>query len=145
MDTDSCGSSTSGGPEFRFGLRLFLVGCPDRIAGGRELARNALDLRRDPVERLPHAQALAVALPQFGALELLDRIVRVLEPLAEPRLELLVGHLDAELLGCGLEDELARDGPFRLSAQPLEQVVGRLARHRQIRLEPDTARLDLTG
>ena len=48
--------------------------------------------------------------------------------LAHERLDLLVGDLDVELLGDGVEHELARDRARRLLAKPREQLLRLLAR-----------------
>src|SRR6267142_2095242 len=61
--SESTGSSgwllAAGGPKFRFGRGLFLVGRPDPLARLVLLDRDRLHLRRDPVERLLEPQVLA--------------------------------------------------------------------------------------
>src|SRR5690348_14452200 len=52
-------SLATGGPEFRLGLLLFLVGCPNRLACFGELARDPLDLGGHAIERVPQPEVLA--------------------------------------------------------------------------------------
>src|SRR6266480_2909144 len=92
----------SGGPQFRLCLGLFLVGRPDRLAGGRLLGRNPLDLRGDPVERARQPHRLALRLVGAGLPRLRDDRVAVLEAIAERLVDLLVADRDAELVGGGL-------------------------------------------
>src|SRR5213082_2314548 len=140
---------TAGGPEFRVGRLLFLFGSPKSLARLGELARNPLDLRGDAVERIAKPQVVAQRLEAAVLAEALDRrrggvvVADDLRLLAHERLDVLVGDLEAELLGRRLEYELARDRAARLLVQPREQVLRRLAGHRQVRLERDTARLHL--
>src|SRR5437660_6633974 len=139
---------TAGGPEFRVGRLLFLFGSPESFARLGELAGNPLDLGGDAVERIAKPQVVAQRLEAAVLAEALDRrggvvVADDLRLLAHERLDVLVGDLEAELLGRRLEYELARDRAERLLVQPREQVLRRLAGHRQVRLERDAARLHL--
>src|SRR6476646_102816 len=60
---------TAGGPEFRVGRLLFLVGSPERFARLGELARNPLDLRADAIERVAQAQVLTERLEAAGLVQ----------------------------------------------------------------------------
>src|SRR5205823_12993502 len=74
-----CSSSlTAGGPEFRLGLLLFLVGRPNLLARVGELSRDSLDLGGDAVERLAQAQVLAQLLEATALAETLQHLVRVI-------------------------------------------------------------------
>src|SRR4051812_11726407 len=72
------GSLTSGGPKFRLGLLLFLVGRPDRVAHLRQLAWDALHLGDDAVERIPEAHVLAQRLEAAALAQARKRLVGVL-------------------------------------------------------------------
>src|SRR5207249_10536699 len=65
--------------------------------------------------------------------------------LAEELLDIGVGHLEPELVGDGVEDELARDRALRLLLEARHELLGLLARHREERLELYAPRLDLAG
>src|ERR671937_540559 len=105
------GSLTAGGPEFRFALLLFLVGCPDRLTRVRELARNALDLLRHSIERVPQPHVVAKCLEPPALAQAEERLVGLVAEgfglLADEVLDLLVGDLDAELVRGRVEHELA--------------------------------------
>src|SRR2546423_1159183 len=75
----SGGLLAAGGPQFRLGLGLFLVGGPDLVTRLRLLGRNALNLGRDAVERTGQAQRFALRLVGAGLFRLLDHAVCVLE------------------------------------------------------------------
>src|SRR3954454_4828691 len=93
----------SGGPQFRVGLGLFLVGCPDCLTCCRLLRRDALDLGRDAIERTGEPHRLALRGVRAGLASLLDDLVAFLEALAEGLVDLLVRHVDAELVRSRLE------------------------------------------
>src|SRR3954464_5520663 len=82
----------SGGPQFRVGLGLFLVGRPDCLARGRLLGRDALDVGRDQVERAGESHRLALGFVGACLAGLLDDLVAVLEALAEWGVHLVVAH-----------------------------------------------------
>src|SRR5712691_12729398 len=63
--------------------------------------------------------------------------------LAEEALDILVGDLDPELIGDRVEHELARNRTRGLLAETCEQLLRRLPRHRQVRVERYATRLDL--
>src|SRR3954453_12625135 len=75
--------SASGGPQFRVGLGLFLVGCPDCLARGRLLGRDPLDVGCDQVERARESHRLTLGFIGARLAGLLDDLVAVLEALAE--------------------------------------------------------------
>src|SRR5436309_13966736 len=135
------GSLAAGGPEFRLGLLLFLFGRPNLLARVGELARDALHLGGDAVERVAQADVLAQLLEAPALAQLLHRVLYVVAEriglLAHERLDLLVGNLEIELLRRSLEHELARDRPRCLLAETRDEVLGRLARHREICPERD--------
>src|ERR671936_99909 len=97
----SCRLLAAGGPEFRLSLGLFLVRCPDRVAGLRLLERDPFDLLRDPVERSLQAEALPLLLEGAARPELVEHALRLEETLADRLLDLLLGDLDAELVRRG--------------------------------------------
>src|SRR6266496_6716036 len=68
---------TAGGPEFRLGRLLLLVGRPDRLARLGQLVRDALHLGRDPVEGVPQAHVLAERFEAAGLAQPSQRLVRV--------------------------------------------------------------------
>src|SRR6476646_9372075 len=104
---------TAGGPEFRVGRLLFLFGSPERVARLGELARDPLDLRGDAVERFAEAKVVANRLEAARLAQALERRVGVVADdlglLAHEGFDVVVGDLEAELLGGGFEHELARD------------------------------------
>src|SRR6266540_1881347 len=142
-----CGSLTAGGPEFRLGRLLFLVGRPESLAHLGELLRNALYLGGDSVESVTEAQIVAKRLEAAALTKAEQRLVDVVANdrrlLAYERLDLVVGDLDPKPVRGGVEHELARDGARGLLAEPRDQLLGLLAGHREIRLERNAARLDL--
>src|SRR3954462_2874776 len=75
--------SASGGPQFRVGLGLFLVGCPDCLARSCMLGQDPLDVGCDQVERAGESHRLALGFVGAGLAGLLDDLVAVLEALAE--------------------------------------------------------------
>src|SRR3954447_3662477 len=75
--------SASGGPQFRVGLGLFLVGCPDCLARGRPPGPGPLDVGCDQVEGAGESHRLALGFVGAGLAGLLDDLVAVLEALAE--------------------------------------------------------------
>src|SRR6266487_256600 len=111
----------TGGPQFRVGLGIFLVGRPDLLAGLRLFGRNALDLDGDPVESAREAHRLTLRLVDAGATSLLDHFLGVLEAIPERLVDLLVGHFDGELVGGGLEQGLAGHRRSSLLAQTRDQ------------------------
>src|SRR6478672_9582170 len=131
----------TGGPQFRLGGWLFLVGCPNGFAGGGLLGRNPLDFFGDPVEGAGQAHALALRVVRARLARLLDDPFRLLEALAEGLVDLLVGDLDAELVGGGFEHELPGDRGGRLLAQALDQILGGIAGHLDVRVERAAAAL----
>src|SRR5262249_52009087 len=141
------GSLAAGGPEFRLGLLLFLVGRPNRLARVGELAGDPLHLAGDPVERVAQSAVLAQRLEATALAEAEQRLVGVLtdrvRPLAHGPLDLVVAHLDPEIVSGGLEHELPRNRPCGLVTEPRHELLRLLAGHREIRLERDAPRLDL--
>src|SRR3954471_5171080 len=141
------GSLTAGGPKFRLGLLLFLFGRPDRIAYLRQLARDALHLGDDTVERIAEPHVLAQRLEATALAQATERFVGVLVEqlrlLADERLDVVVRDDNRELVRRGLEDELARNGRSRLVFEPTDQRLWCLAGHREIGLQRNPARLDL--
>src|SRR6266545_6640361 len=142
-----CGSLTAGGPEFRLGRLLFLVGRPESLAHLGELLRNALYLGGDSVESVTEAQivakrleAAALTKPEQGLVGVVANDRRLF---AYERLDFVVGDLDPKPVRGGVEHELARDGARGLLAEPRDQLLGLLAGHREIRLERNASRLDL--
>src|SRR3954449_13578320 len=73
----------AGGPQFRVGLGLFLVGCPDCLARGRLLGRYPLHVGCDQVERTRESHRLALGFVGAGFAGLLDDLLAVLEALAK--------------------------------------------------------------
>src|SRR6266540_4007596 len=93
-----CGSLTAGGPEFRLGRLLFLVGRPESLAHLGELLRNALYLGGDSVESVTEAQivakrleAAALTKPEQGLVGVVANDRRLF---AYERLDFVVGDLD---------------------------------------------------
>src|SRR5437867_2589944 len=99
----------AGGPQFRLLCLFFLVGCPNSFADRRLLGRDALDLGGDAVEGAGEPHALAFGVVGARGARLLDDLVALLEAVAERLIDLLVGNLDSEPVGHGLENELAGD------------------------------------
>src|SRR5205085_212239 len=112
-----CRLLATGGPQFRLGLGSFLVRGPDRLARLFLLEGDALDLRGDPVEGGGKTEALALRFVGAAGTKLLDHAVGLLEALADGRVYLLVADLDPELVGDGLEHELAGDRALCLRAE----------------------------
>src|SRR3954447_13201329 len=119
----------AGGPQFRLLGWVFLVGCPDRVACGSLLGRDALDFIDDAVESAgePHVFALRV-IRACGA-SLLDDLVGLLEAVAKRLVDLLLRDLDSELIRSGLEHELAGDRGSGLLLQARDEVLRRVAGH----------------
>src|SRR5919199_1030431 len=133
------------GPQSCLCLVSFLLGCPELLARGRELDGDPLHLRGDAVEGAGEAKRLALLLPAARLAELRDRLVGVL--VAEPKLvlELLVGDLDPEPVGGGLERELARDRVAGLGPDPLDELVAGAAGDLEVGVERDAAALERQG
>src|SRR5581483_1873511 len=70
-------SLATGGPEFRLGRLLFLVGCPNRFAGIGKLARDSLHLVSDAIERIPQSEVLAQRLEPSALAQPLQCLVGV--------------------------------------------------------------------
>src|SRR5581483_11260103 len=142
------GSLAAGGPKFRLGLLLFLVGSPNRLARIRELARDPLHLAGDAIERIAQPDVVAQGLEAAALAQAQERVVDVVARfaglLAHQRLDVLVGDLQPELLRDRLEHELARNRARRLLAEPGDELLRLLAGHREIRLERNAACLDLS-
>src|SRR2546430_11660174 len=117
-------SSATGGPQFRLGGWLFLVGRPDGFAGSGLLGRDALDLDDSAVEGAGKAHAFALRVVRTRLACLLDDLVRLFEAVAEGLVDLLVRNLDPELVGGGFEHELTGDRCGRLVAQAPDQILG---------------------
>src|SRR4051794_29150107 len=149
--TDSCGSSTSfltvRRPEFRVGCLLFLFRRPNLFTRVGELARDALHLGGDAIERIAKADVLSQLLEAAGLAQAEKRLVDVVAGelclLADELLDLRVVDGEAELVGGCLENELARNRARRLLHQAADQIFRPLPGHREVGLELDAARLDL--
>src|SRR5919199_2510638 len=129
------------GPQSCLCLLSFLLRGPELLARGREVGGDPLHLGRDAVERAREAKRLALLIPAARLAELRNRLVGVLVAEPELLLELLVGDGDAELVGGGLEHELARDRLGRLRAQALDEVVAGGAGDLEVVVERDAAAL----
>ena len=92
------------------------------------------------IERALQADVVANAVGAALRDELLDVLV-VLARLAQLVADLVVGHLDAELVGDGFEHELTRDRERRLGTQALLEHLGRLAGQLHVGVGVDAARL----
>src|SRR5206468_13072429 len=129
--TGSCWLLAAGGPQFRLGRGRFLVGGPDALARAGDVGRNALRLFGDMVEGLAQPQVGAQGLVAASLSHACDRLVGIvavrLRLLADQLLDLLVGNLEAELVGDRFENELAGDGLLRFGAQVLDELVAGLA------------------
>src|SRR5262245_45291136 len=125
----------AGSPEFRLCRRLFLVGCPDCLAGGGLLGWDALDLVRHAVEGAGKADVLALRLVDARGAGLLDHLVGLVEARSKHLVHVLVGNLDAELVGDGFEHELAGNRCGGLLAQASDQVLGGVARGSEVSLD----------
>src|SRR5262245_44827831 len=99
----------AGSPEFRLCRRLFLVGCPDCLAGGGLVGWNAFHLARHAIEGASKADVLALGLVNARGAGLLDHLVGLLEARSKHLVHVLVGDVDVEPVGDGLEHELAGD------------------------------------
>src|SRR5712692_591161 len=132
----------TGGPQFRLGGWFFLVGRPDGFAGGSLLGRDALDLARNAVEGAGEAHAFALRVVRACGTRLLDDLVRLLEAVAEGLVDLLVRHLDPELVGGGFEHELPGDRCGRLIAQARYEILGGIPGDLEVGLERATAPLE---
>ena len=86
------------------------------------LGGDRLDLRGDPVERLPHPDAVAHAIGAALGEERVD-VLLALPGVEQLCTELLVGHLDPELVGDRLEHELARDRLLGLGAEARRELL----------------------
>ena len=88
-------------------LRFFLLWGPDAFSGAGEVDGDALDLGRDPVEGLSQAEVAAEAIGPPALPHLLDQFLRIFAGafglLADQLFDFVVGDLDAELVGGGLE------------------------------------------
>ena len=93
---------------------FLLVGCPELVSRFRELGCDGLDVGDEAVERGAEPEILADRLLLAVRPDVLDDAFRVVlarrrDLLADVRLHVVVGDLDARLLGERLERELARD------------------------------------
>ena len=93
----------------------------------------------DNVANLIVAQCLEPAALAKPLERLVGVLVEQLGLFAHERLDVVVAHLDAELVGRGLEHKLACDRPRRLLLEPRDQRLRRLAGHREIGVERDAA------
>src|SRR5919197_1927941 len=130
------------GPQSCRWLVSFLLRGPELLARSREVGGDPLDLGRDVIEGAGEAKRLALLLPAARLAELRDRLVGVLVAGPELVLELLVRDRDAELVGCGLEHELAGDRLLRLRTQALDELVAGGAGDLDIGVERDAAALE---
>src|SRR5919202_5687622 len=133
------------GPQSCLCLVSFLLGGPELLARGRELGGDPLHLGGDAVEGVREAERFALGLEAPGLSELRDGLVGVLVAAPELRLELLVGDVDSELVGGGLEHELARDRLARLGADALDELVAGGAGDLEVVVERDAAALEREG
>ena len=89
-----------------------------KLAGVRELDRDALHLGRDPVERVAKTEVGSGALRTARFAHLRDQGISVLAELPRPVrgscVHVLVGRLQAELVRHGLEHDLTLEGLARL-------------------------------
>src|SRR5207244_5160136 len=76
----SCTLLATGGPEFRIGRGLFLLGGPELLAGGREVGRDPLHVRRDTVERVSKPQIVAQLLEPAARAQAFQRRLRARRP-----------------------------------------------------------------
>src|SRR5919201_1160545 len=90
-------------------------------------------------ERL-EASAPPQLLAYFGRV-----VARGLRLFADQLVDLLVGNVESELVRDRVEHELARDGTGSLGAQPLDQLLGRLAAELEVAVGVDTAALERTA
>ena len=139
MQAPCCRGSTI----LRSGLGFSFSGVQS-LSRARELDRDPLDLGRDPVEGLaqPEVGAQRVVAAGFTDLgrELLG-VFGVVRLLADQLVDLLVGDLDAELVGRAFEHDLAQG-----SGEPLPRCrpgsPGRAVAELQVRLGADPAALE---
>jgi hypothetical protein len=111
-----------------------------------EVGRDPLHLGDDPIEGLLQPQVGAQRLEAASLTELRDDILRVLAGglclLADQLLDLVVGDLDPELVGGGLEHQLAGDRLRRLGANALGELLRRLAGQLQVEVGTDPAAVE---
>src|SRR3954451_23080905 len=129
------------GPKFRCLRRLLLLGRPDALTRLVQLRRDRLHLGGDAVERLLHAQVVADAVGATLGDEGLDVVVR-LAGLAQLVADLVVGHLQVELVSDRFKDQLAPDRQRRLGRQALVQLLDRLSRQLEIGTRVDAKLLE---
>src|SRR5215831_1544947 len=132
------------GPEFRCLGRLLLLRRPDRLARLVQIRGDRLHLGGDAVEGALEAKVLADPVGAAVGEEALDVGV-VLAAFMQLLADLVVGHLDRELVGDRLEDELPGDRQRRLGAEPLLELLRRLAGELQVGAGVDAARLQAPG
>jgi len=130
-----CGSSTSRGPEFRFGVGLSLSGVQIASRASASSLGMALDLRGDAVECLAQSQVVAqrleaAALAQRGLLVGVGRRTPLL-----PRAQSDSTSESGTSIPSGSAQRRARARRRRSaspSTQPLEEIVGGLPRSSQV-------------
>ena len=114
-------SAAGGGPEFRLGRGFSLSGVQIASRASACASGIRLHLGGDAVERLAQAQVVAQRLEAAALAQRRERLVGVVAErlglLADELLDLVVGDLEPELVGDGLEHELARDRALRLVAR----------------------------
>src|SRR5439155_17915584 len=125
----------AGGPQFRLCRRFFLVRGPDPLARLGLLGGDTLDVRDDAVEGSGQADVLALGLVHACLARLLDHLLGLVESVAKRRVDLLVGDLNPELVCYRLEYELPGDRGCGLLAQARHEILRRVARELQIRLQ----------
>ena len=104
----------------------------------RQLLRDRRHLGGDPIDRPPEPEVRADAVGAARGHELLDVLV-ALALLLQVGADLVVGHLDVELVGDALEHELAADRMRGLRAEPLLELGAADARRLEVR-RPDRSR-----
>src|SRR4029079_6143496 len=137
----------SGGPDFLFGSGRSFVRGPQLVARLLEVERDPLHLGDDEVESLAHPQVVPQELVASVLEDLLDDLLDVLlalplRVLADELANLVVGHLDAGLVGDGLEDELAGDRHRGLSDETLLELLCSAVRGGEVGVERDLTRLE---
>src|ERR671911_2927753 len=126
------------GPDFHSRSTFLLLRSPKLLSCFRQFDGDPLHSGDDLVERLaePKVSPNLLEIPALAQAlrDLVGVLAHVLGLIAYELFDFLVAHLDRELVGDGVEDELALERVIGLVLQAGDHLLLRLAGHRQIGL-----------